>query len=159
MYWMNVAVLFVVLAPLGYLVQHALSISPVTGQEVYGTLALNFSLPPWTYFALAAALVSVRRSANGCSHYVPKRKAAGVSEQATHSGEEAVKPLPWEIAHISAFLFAPAPGEFAVLNGAGLGASYALFFTYLLVALRTGGRRSIHAGAFMTSQHRRMSGR
>jgi len=52
-YVLDVAVLFVMLAPPGYFVQRSLDISPVTAHEVYGTLVLNFSLPSWTYFALA----------------------------------------------------------------------------------------------------------
>lgn len=149
-YVLDVAVLFVVLAPLGSLVQRTLGISPVTAQDVYGTLVLNFSLPSWAYFALAdrsrsgatlgKRVLSLRTEAKGGG-----RVGAGLA-----LGRTAVKLLPWEIAHASAFLFAPALGEFAVWNWAGLGASYALFFAYLLVAWCTGGRRSIHDVAAST---------
>src|SRR6056297_175779 len=52
-YVIDIVIVFVVLAPLGYLVQHALGAVPVTAQGVYATLVLNFSLPTWAYFALS----------------------------------------------------------------------------------------------------------
>lgn len=76
-YVLDIVVLFAVLAPLDYLVQRALGVSPSTTEGVYATLLLNFSLPAWTYFALAERswggatlgkrLLSLRTEAQGAS--------------------------------------------------------------------------------------------
>lgn len=59
--------------------------------------------------------------------------------------------VPWEVAHVSAFLFAPALGEFGVGNWFGIGVSYVLLFVYLIVGWRMGGHRSIHDFVASTS--------
>jgi hypothetical protein len=49
----DVALLFVVLAPLGFLLQHALEFTPATSQQIWVALVVNFSLPTWLYFAIS----------------------------------------------------------------------------------------------------------
>jgi len=143
-YVLDIVILFVVLAPLGYLVQHALGVAPGTAQGVYATLVLNFSVPTWAYFALGdhsrsgatfgKQIFSLRTEAEGGGR-------VGASQALVRT---AVKMLPWEVAHASLFLFAPALGTFAVGNWIGVGASYALSGAYLIMAWRTQGRRSVH---------------
>ncbi|MEM1096060.1 MAG: RDD family protein [Bacteroidota bacterium] len=145
-YLLDVAVLFVVLAPLGYGVQVALGIdaAAATARSVYITLILNFSIPAWLYFALSD------RSSRGAT--VGKR-LLGLRTQAKAGrhlgfsralGRTAIKMVPWEVTHASAFLFVPALGEFAAGNMVGIGFAYVLSFVYLFVAWRTDGRQSVH---------------
>jgi uncharacterized RDD family membrane protein YckC len=150
-YVIDIVILFVVLAPLGYLVQRALGVSPGTAQGVYATLVLNFSLPTWTYFALG--------DHSRCGATFGKRMLSLRTEAAVDGrvgGGQAlartvVKMFPWEMAHASVFLFAPALGVFAVGNWIGLAASYVLSFAYLIVAWRTQGHRSVHDFVASTS--------
>lgn len=143
-YVLDIVVLFAVLAPAGYLAQRALGVSPSTPQEIYGALVLTFSVPAWTYFALAD------RSRGGATlgkRLLGLRTAAedgGPVRAGRALARTAVKMVPWELAHASSFLVAPALGEFSVASGVGLGASYVLSFAYLAQAWRTGGHRSVH---------------
>lgn len=156
---LDIALLFAVLFPLGHLVQYALDLEPsgATGQGVYVILVLNFSLPAWAYFALAdhsrgGATFGKRLFSLGTKAEGGGRVSAGRALVRT-----AVKLVPWEIVHASAFLFAPVPGEFGVGNWVGIGVSYVLLLVYLLVAWRTGGRRSVHdfvASTCVTMSHR-----
>jgi len=150
-YVLDIVLLFIILAPLGYLVQRAMGIGPESAQGVYVALILNFSLPAWTYFALAdrshggATLgkhwLSLRTEADG-------RRRVGRGQALVRT---AVKMVPWEIAHASSFLFTPALGEFTVGNWIGIGASYTLSFVYLFIAWCTRGHRSLHDFAASTS--------
>ena len=54
-YLLDIVLLFAVLGPLGWGVQIGLGLAPSTGQQVWATLLLNFSLPTWIYFAVADA--------------------------------------------------------------------------------------------------------
>lgn len=145
-YVLDVTLLFVVLAPLGYVVQLAFGVdlSAPTAQGVYITLVLNFSLPAWTYFVLAD------HSRGGATL---GKRLLSLCTQTEDGGRvclgralvrTAVKMVPWEIVHVSAFLFAPALGQLAVGNYIGIGASYILSFAYLFVAWRMRGYRSVH---------------
>lgn len=147
----DIVILFIVLAPLGYLLQRAFGIAPVTAQGVYATLVLNFSLPAWTYFALGdqsrSGATFGKRLLSLCTEAdVGGRVGAGQALVRT-----TVKMLPWEVAHASLFLFASALGEFAVENWIGLTVSYTLSVAYLVVAWRTQGYRSVHDVAASTS--------
>lgn len=140
----DVALLFLVLGPLSFLLQRLTGVSPEASREIYATLLVSFSLPAWTYFALAD------RSRSGAT--VGKRLLGLRTERADGArlgggralGRTAVKMVPWEASHASAFLFAPAAGAFGLGNWLGLGAAYALCAVYLLAAWRSGGRRSVH---------------
>ena len=143
-YGVDCALLFLVLAPLGGAVQWALGAGPTTADAIYGTLLLNFSLPAWAYFVWGdrsrrgatwgkrAAGLCVR---NGAGQRVGVGRALG---------RTAVKMLPWELVHLSAFGLAPAVGVFGVVSWTGLGLAYALIFAYLGGAWWTGGHRTVH---------------
>lgn len=59
-YVLDIALLFTVLAPLGYIVQRTIGVSPVTAQDVYAALVLNFSVPAWAYFAAVKVSMTLR---------------------------------------------------------------------------------------------------
>jgi hypothetical protein len=56
----------------------------------------------------------------------------------------AVKLLPWEFVHASAFALENHPGDLSVLQGVGLTVAKALMLAYLTCTALTDGRRSIH---------------
>jgi uncharacterized RDD family membrane protein YckC len=147
----DIVVLFIVLAPLGYLIQRALGVAPVTAQGVYATLVLNFSLPTWAYFALSDHSRSGATFGKRVLSLHTEAEEGGRVGAGQALGRTAVKMVPWEVAHASLFLFAPALGEFAIENWIGLAASYVLSFAYLFVAWRTQGCRSVHDVVASTS--------
>ena len=49
-YFVDVVILFVVLAPAGLLIQRLLGLTPRTGPEVARVILWNFSVPAWLYF-------------------------------------------------------------------------------------------------------------
>ncbi len=60
-------------------------------------------------------------------------------------GRSAVKLLPWETTHLSAFTFSAEPGGSLDLGQLiGLTIANVLIVVYFVVAACTGGRRSIH---------------
>ncbi len=144
-YLLDIAVLFLVLAPLGFVVQRLLGISPpATALEVYVTLVFNFSVPAWAYFTISDHTprgATLGKRLLGLRTQTQNGERVGLGRA---FGRTAVKMVPWEIAHASSFLFAPALGEFTIWNGIGLGVSYALSFGYLFMAWRTQGQRSMH---------------
>lgn len=153
-YLADIVVLFVVLAPLGFVVQRVIGAGPATANEVYVTLIFNFSVPAWAYFALADR--SVLGATLGKRWFALRTEAvAGGRVRGSQAFlRTAVKMIPWELAHASAFLIAPSLGEFGAGSVSGMLASYALVLAYLVVAWRTGGRRSVHDLAAMTSVRR-----
>lgn len=56
-YLLDMAILFLVLAPVGGLIQWAFfDVRPQTGPEIWRTLLWNFSVPAWLYFILSDSL-------------------------------------------------------------------------------------------------------
>src|SRR6188474_898648 len=49
---LDVLLLFVVLAPIGWGVQRLAHLRPETGPEIWHALLLNFSVPVWAYFII-----------------------------------------------------------------------------------------------------------
>lgn len=140
----DVALLFLVLGPVGYLVQSLGEIRPETPREVYGILLLNFSVPVWTYFTLCD------HGAGGATigkRLLSLRVRTGAGDRVgivRALGRTALKMLPWETAHAASFLFPSAIGGFGMASWIGLAISYALSLAWLFVAWRTAGRRSVH---------------
>lgn len=157
-YLVDCALLFLVLAPLGIAVQSGIGVSPETTHGIYVTLLLNFSVPGWGYFTwgdcsargatCGKRLLDIRVE-TGDGRYVETGRALG---------RTAIKMLPWEISHASAFLLAPTVGIFGLTSWTGLAAAYVLVFAYLGVAWWTGGQKSVHdfatATVVRTESHR-----
>lgn len=140
----DILLLFVVLAPLGFLIQQLLGIKPTNGSGVAVTLLWNFSLPAWSYFTLSDC--SDRGS-------TPGKRLLGIRLRSrSHQGisfgrallRTAVKLLPWELAHIAAFALSADLSQFSASQSIGIGLANVLWLTYLLVAVITKGKRSIH---------------
>jgi uncharacterized RDD family membrane protein YckC len=146
-YVVDIVLLFLILFPVGQLLRFAIGWKPAspTGLEVWLASAVNISLPTWIYFILSDS------SARGAT--VGKRlfglRVARVSDGSIGMGRalgrNAVKLLPWETTHLSAFAFSAEPGvslDFGQLIG--LTIANVLIVVYLVVALCSGGRRSVH---------------
>jgi uncharacterized RDD family membrane protein YckC len=142
---LDVLLAFVILAPLGFLVQSLFSISPQTGFEVWLATLVNFSLPMWLYFILSD------RSARGATlgkrllrlrvtrHNASTRVSTGQAVLRT-----AIKLLPWELVHVAGFAAAGDFSTFSTGQALGLALANLLTIVYLAGALASAGRRSIH---------------
>ena len=145
---LDVVLLFSVLVPVGQLVRLALGWplpSSPTGLGVWLASALNFSVPTWTYFALSDS--SARGATVGKSLLGLRvtRGGGGSVGMARALGRTAVKLLPWETTHLSAFAFSAQPGvSLDVGQLIGLTIADVLIVVYLVVVACTGGRRSVH---------------
>lgn len=140
----DIIILFVILAPAGFLTQWLLGYQSQTGPAIWRTILLNFSLPSWLYFILSD------RSSRGAS--LGKRLlrlrvtdiSGGQPGWGQAVGRTAVKLLPWELAHFSAFALSSDLSQFNLWQSMGLAASNGLALLYLIVAVATRGRRSVH---------------
>ena len=147
-YLLDVALLFLVLFPVGRLLCFAIGWQPPscpTGLGVWLASALNFSVPTWTYFALSDS--SARGATVGKSLLGLRvtRVGDGSVGMARALGRTAVKLLPWEITHLSAFAFSAQPGvSLDVGQLIGLTIADVLIVVYLVVVACTGDRRSVH---------------
>jgi uncharacterized RDD family membrane protein YckC len=147
-YVLDVVLLFLVLFPVGQLLRFAIGWQPPsspTGLWIWLASALNFSVPTWTYFVLSdssAGGATVGKSLLGLR---VTRVNEGSVGMARALGRTAVKLLPWETAHLSAFAFSAEPGVSLDLGQLiGLTIANVLIVVYFVVAACTGGRRSVH---------------
>ena len=152
-YVLDIALLFAVLGPTGWLVQRALGLAPTTGLEIWSALLLNFSLPAWLYFTVSDASTSGATLAKRLLGLRVSRQdgaRVGALRALVRTG---VKLLPWELTHISAFALATRLDTFSLMQGIGLATANMLAIVYLVCAASTEGRRSVHdfaAGTVVT---------
>jgi uncharacterized RDD family membrane protein YckC len=144
-YMLDMLVLFGILAPAGQLILWLLDAPlPLTGPAIARVILWNFSLPAWLYFILAD------RSASGAT---PGKRLLKIQVRDVH-GEQlsieralartAVKLLPWELVHVSAFALSTDLTQFSRTQVIGVAAANVLTIVYLGVAVATRGRRSVH---------------
>lgn len=143
-YLLDILLLFAVLAPLGQAVIWFLGQTPRSGPAIAVTVLWNFSLPVWLYFMLSD------RSARGAT---PGKRLLRI-QVCTDRGEPlrlgralartAVKLLPWEMTHLSAFALSTDLATLGPLQVAGITLANLLTCSYLVAAIATGGRRSVH---------------
>lgn len=143
-YLLDVLLLFAVLAPLGLTVLWFLGQTPRSGPAIALTLLWNFSLPVWLYFLLSD------RSARGAT--LGKRLLR--IQVRTNRGEQvrpgralartAVKLLPWELTHLSAFALSTDLAALGPLQVTGIALANVLALSYLGAVIATSGRRSVH---------------
>ncbi len=142
-YVVDIVLLFAVLGPLGQIILRLLGRAPATGPEIWRTILWNFSLPCWLYFIVSA------RSKGGATL---GQRWLGLRVTGDHGPitipravvRTAVLLLPWELVHISAFGLSRHLDRLNPNQIVGLTVANALTLLYLLVTLRTGGRRSVH---------------
>jgi uncharacterized RDD family membrane protein YckC len=143
-YVLDIMLLFAVLAPLGFLLQWLTGGSlPQTGSEIWRTLLWNFSIPAWLYFVLSD------RSRMGATlgKRLLKLKVVNNQNQRLSTGQAvlrtAVKLLPWELVHISAFALSKNMNAFSTIQTVGLTVANVLVIVYFGVAVLNKGHRSV----------------
>jgi uncharacterized RDD family membrane protein YckC len=115
---------------------------PRTGPEIARTILWNFSLPVWLYFLLSD------RSPSGATlgKRVLKIQVREVSGGQVSTGRAlvrtAVKLLPWELVHVSAFALSTDLRTFRPVQAAGIATTNVLTAAYLGLAVVSKGRRS-----------------
>ncbi|MFZ1400871.1 MAG: RDD family protein [Candidatus Promineifilaceae bacterium] len=144
-YILDILLLFVLLAPLGFLLQWATGSSlPQTGPEIWRTLLWNFSIPAWLYFGLSDG----SQTGATLGKRLLKLKVVNNQNQRLSTGQAvlrtAVKLVPWELVHISAFALSEEMSVFSPMQTIGLAAANMLTLVYVVVAVFTSGQRSIH---------------
>lgn len=143
-YLFDVVALLVVLGPTGWLAQRAIGWSPSTPRETWVTLLLNFSLPTWLCFT---AFDASRGGATLGKRLLRLRVVTSGGERLSFAralGRTALKLLPWELVHVAVFALGESFDEFATRQSVALVAANLLVFVWFAVALRSGGRASVH---------------
>jgi uncharacterized RDD family membrane protein YckC len=143
-YVLDITLLFAVLAPLGFLVEWLLGWWPRTGWEVWTAILWNFSLPVWLYFTWSDGSAGGSTLGKRLLRLRVADRAGGRLPWWRALLRTAVKLLPWELAHIASFALAGDAGTWSLTQFAALAAAYLLTAVYLVVAVLTGGRRSVH---------------
>jgi len=143
-FWLDILIIFAVCLPCGVLIQKIFNIQPQTGPDIWRTLLWNFSLPSWLYFLWS----DHSRRGRTIGKRIFKLRVVGRDGERLGWGRAlartAIKLLPWEIIHFSAFALSKELSEFTTAQYIGLLAGNALSFIYLITAIITHGRRSIH---------------
>jgi uncharacterized RDD family membrane protein YckC len=151
---LDVVLLFLVLFPVGQLLRFAIGWQPPsspTGLVVWLASALNFSVPTWTYLVLSDSSAHGATVGKWLLGLRVTRVGDGSVGMAQALGRTAVKLLPWETTHLSAFAFSAQPGvSFDLGQLIGLTIANVLIVVYFVVAACTGGRRSVHDYAAAT---------
>jgi uncharacterized RDD family membrane protein YckC len=147
-YVLDIVLLFLVLFPVGKLLRFAIGWPPSsspTGFAVWLAIALNFSVPTWTYFVLSDSSAGGATVGKWLLGLRVTRVGGGSVGMVRALGRTAVKLLPWETTHLSAFAFSEEPGVSLDLGQLiGLSIANLLIVVYFVVAACTGGRRSVH---------------
>ena len=143
-YVLDIALLFVVLGPTGWLVQRALGLVPSTGFQIWLTLLVNFSVPTWGYFAVADTSRSGATLGKRWLGLRASRLDGGRISWIQALCRTAAKLLPWELVHVSVFALETREGELSIVQSVGLVVANALMLGYLTCAALTRGRRGIH---------------
>ena len=158
-FFFDCALMFAVLWPIGLLVQKVTGLKPEGGMQVWYTLLLNFSLPVWIYFTLSDA------SRSGASvgkkwMKISVHDAGGAAPPSIPRAfvRTAVKLLPWELVHISAFALSNDFAQFTLRQTLGITVANGLFIGYAVLTIASGGRRSIHDFAVNTAVDPRVGG-
>lgn len=143
-YLTDIAILFALLAPAGFVIQQAIGYFPSNGPEIWHVLLLNFSVPVWLYFWLSDASgrgATLGKRIFGIRVAREDNKALGLGRAFART---VVKLLPWELVHLSAFALSNDLDTFSVAQTVGLAAANLLMLIYLGLAFTSRGRRSVH---------------
>lgn len=155
-YCLDILLLFLVLAPVAFLVESAAGIRPESGFQVWVAAVTSFSLPVWAYFTLCDASRSgATLGKRAMKLQVVRQEHAGRLTVTRALARTALKLLPWELAHIFGFALAGAVSDAVQMSGLAAGNGLAL--VYLGTAAASGGRRSVHDYAVPTAVVERRS--
>jgi len=140
----DILIIFGICSPTGYMIQSLFGYIPQSGPAILFTILWNFSLPSWLYFLLSDR--SKKGKTVGKRLFKLKVKAR-TSERLGWGralARTAIKLLPWEIIHISAFALSKELGTFTLLQYIGFVTGNALAFVYFIASALTQGKRTIY---------------
>jgi len=149
-YVADIAILFALLGPAGFLIQQAIGYSPSNGQEIWGVLLLNFSVPVWLYFWLSDAYARGATLGKRLFRIRVERSDGRTVAAGRALVRTAFKLLPWELVHVSAFALSNDLDAFSIVQSIGLATANLLMLVYLWLAFASRGRSSVHDMVAMT---------
>ncbi len=144
-YILDILLLFLLLAPLGFLVSWVVGLRmPQTGPEIWRSLLWNISIPSWLYFGLSdysqmGATLGKRLLKLRVVNNEHQRLSVRTAVLRT-----AVKLLPWELVHLSAFALSQDMGSFTTVQMVLLTVANLLTLVYVGVAAFMHGQQSVH---------------
>lgn len=142
-YAIDVVALAAVLLPLSFAIGSSVGTELTSGVEVWVRSLLTISLPAWVYFILTDRLGGGRSLGKRVCGLQARMLDGRTPSLRASVLRTALKLAPWELTHLAFFALAPRLGEFEGIQILVAGATYALMFAYLVVALRNGGQRSL----------------
>ena len=143
-YAVDIVLLFAILFPVGWWIRQLIGWQPQTGPQVALAILWNFSLPVWLYFALSDA------STGGATlgKRLFKIRVSDVQGRRVSLLQAlvrtAIKLLPWELVHVSAFAISTTLAQVSAMQVMGLVVANLLAIVYLFTAVATRGRQSVH---------------
>ncbi len=144
-YVVDILILFLILAPLGYLIQSLLGLPLAQSGPALGrTILWNFSLPVWLYFIISDWLPTGATLGKRLVKIGVKRVNGARVGLGRAIGRTAVKLMPWELVHLTAFTLSADLSQLTLLQTIGLTLANGLVVGYLVVVVLTRGRRSVH---------------
>lgn len=142
-YLLDIAALFIVLAPLTFGVASLFYPRGPGPSQLSIAILLGFSIPAWAYFTFSDASQSgatLGKRILGIA--VRTREGTAALPFLRALARTAIKLLPWELAHLFAFTFAERLPEAS--RALGLIASNVLAASYLALLGANAGRRTLH---------------
>ena len=141
-YGIDVTALAVVLIPIATIVSLVLGNEGLSGIQVWMRSLLLISIPAWTYF-----VVTEHRWGGGLGKRLTGLRTVAMGADAPPSwgaalARTAVTLAPWELIHLAFFGLAQQLGEVTSGQIVVATVAYVLMAAYVVVTLRTGGRRS-----------------
>ena len=144
-YILDIVILFVVLAPVGFFIQWLVGIPmPETGPELARTILWNFSIPSWLYFILSD---SSPRGATLGKRLLKLQVIRTNQERVPFFSavwRTAVKLLPWELVHIFGFALSVDFTQVTATQTSGMILANLLLVVYVILFIVSRGRRSVH---------------
>jgi uncharacterized RDD family membrane protein YckC len=141
-YAIDVTALAVVLIPIATIVSLVLGNEGLSGIQVWMRSLFPISIPAWTYF-----VVTEHRWGGGLGKRLTGLRTVAMGADAPPSwgaalARTAVTLAPWELIHLAFFGLAQQLGEVTSGQIVVATVAYVLMAAYVVVTLRTGGRRS-----------------
>jgi uncharacterized RDD family membrane protein YckC len=99
----DILLIFAVAGPCGFIIQLLINQPPKTGPGIWINILWNFSLPSWFYFLLCDRSRTGRTVGKRILKLQVVRQMGKRLGWGQALGRTAVKLLPWEIIHFSAF--------------------------------------------------------
>ena len=141
---LDILIIFGICAPSGFLIQRLIGYSPQTGPAIWFTILWNFSLPAWLYFLWSDRSKKGKTIGKRVFKLMVRAKTTQRLGWGRALARTAIKLLPWEIIHISAFALSKELGTFTLLQYIGFVTGNSLALIYFVVGALTQGKRSVH---------------